>query len=933
MSSQPNQNTFPRVILEVEQIQADQFDPETWNRAVLERRSIGTHVPGYGPPPLPSGKPDEPRFSGRDTKGVVVKETAIPDPGASVGFAGPAIVVESQSALIDGHLFVPVEGAEKKGIAKDSIRVFRWVPDRQEFEIVVRSGLVRGAWACAEINIPGIYVPIGLPRDPIASRLLKVGWTLSDLTHTSQGDTLGILLKEVGTALFNGLEPLVQGRDRISALPAPGAPNSDLPDYQRGDARVDPPIVLGVLGRGASPPEYQILANPSTIHRVQDLWEFVAPRNIAGMSLSVVIDPSQPEEIYTCSADGGVWRLGGASGHPYNSWEPITDALPLQRTQAFAVAPTDGRVLYVQMQDGVLYRSTNYGVNWSVANRDNFGVASRILVDPSNADRVYLATRGGLWRSDDGGRTWAMGGPLVSGDATDFAIDSTDFDVIYVAIRGVGLLRSRNRGQLGTWTTIIRWDPMRAYWTDPAQRTTAIRLSLGVSGPPSARRIAAKFGQEVFYNTSGGDGMWTSLGMVGGPQPQHGAGYYFGQGDWAHCIAIDPFDESLILAGQDMLYRRRADSGAGWQVAVPYYTPLEDGHPDYHGITFDATLEGVVYVANDGGVYRSDDHGATWRYLGDGLNTLQVWFHTGIPGGALFCGAYHYGMIGSARPDVAGWQVLGGGAWEFSSAVADVQRPGTFYVFDIQNSASGIARATLSRAAGGASVTLELEVGWATFNTTAVAMDPRPSVPTMLAGGRADLFRARDRIAYTGRTPTWTAESIALDPGDSVASIAYSTPRSGDTPVVYVVTARAVVYRNRNVDGGGVWERRGQWIGADPRDIAVNSYDPHRIYIAAWNAGLARSEDGGTSFSVMARSGSAPFFVGTNYSDILTHPNSARTLIAATNFGIYISTDEGATWRRYGAGLPNVQVVHCFVDGPYVYAATHGRGLWRHSLM
>lgn len=943
MSTQPNQGAFPGVELEGEWIKADQFDPKTWAAAVTQRRSMGAHVPGYGAPVAPTKKLEGPRFIGADEQRVAVNETANPDFAASVGFAGSAVVVESQSTLVEGHLFIPTDGAEEKGIAADTIRVFRWASELKAFQIVLRSGSRNDVWAWAEISTPGIYVPIGLPRDPIASRLLKIGWILSDLASTRQ-EIPGDLLKEIGSALFNGLEPVLQDLDQIPKLRGPGAPNPDLPTYSRTDNRVNPGTVIDALSHSPRPPEYQILANPSTLTRLQDRWEFVGPQNIAGMSLSVVLDPNEPDQIYTATASGGVRRLSSVSDHPSSFWELVTDGLPSQRTQAFAVATSDVGAWYVQMNNGWLYRHDSLRATWSIVNRDAIGNAWRILVDPNTADRVYVATTTGLWRSDNGGRTWATGGPLTPGDATDVALDPVNPDVIYVAIRGVGLRRSFVRGRPDSWSTVLAWDSGHAYWTDPARMTTALRIALGVSGPPSARRIVAKFGQEVFYNSSGGNGAWGSLGMVGGPQPLHGAGYDFGQGDWAHGIAIDPFDENLILAAQDMLYRRRADSNAGWEIAIQYFTPLEQGHADYHGITFDPAQEGVVYVANDGGVYRSDDHGGTWRSLADGLNTLQFWFHTGISGGALLGGAYHHGLIGAARPENPNWQVLSGGAWEFSSAVSDAQRPGTFYVFNTQEPRSGMPRATLTRMPHSTSVTLELDLEWATlpgatatdprvtFNTAAAAMDPRPGVYTMLAGGRTGLYRTVNRLEYTGSAPIWTLESLTLDSGDSIVSLAYSTTRSGAPPIAYALTARALVYRNMNVDGGGAWERRGQWPGADAREIAVNPYDPQRIYVVAWNAGVALSPDGGATFPPIAAAGSGPFPAGSNYNSILPHPNAARTLILATTFGIYISTDEGGRWRQFGVGLPDVHVVSVFVYGQYLYAATHGCGLWRHSL-
>jgi ligand-binding sensor domain-containing protein len=52
-------------------------------------------------------------------------------------------------------------------------------------------------------------------------------------------------------------------------------------------------------------------------------------------------------------------------------------------------------------------------------------------------------------------------------------------------------------------------------------------------------------------------------------------------------------------------------------------------------------------------------------------------------------------------------------------------------------------------------------------------------------------------------------------------------------------------------------------------------------------------------------------------------------ILVATDFGVFTSADNGATWFRYGTGLPNVVVVQLTQDpNGNLVAATHGRGIW-----
>ena len=59
-------------------------------------------------------------------------------------------------------------------------------------------------------------------------------------------------------------------------------------------------------------------------------------------------------------------------------------------------------------------------------------------------------------------------------------------------------------------------------------------------------------------------------------------------------------------------------------------------------------------------------------------------------------------------------------------------------------------------------------------------------------------------------------------------------------------------------------------------------------------------------------------------------PVSPSTLYAATFLGVYRSTDAGATWSRFGTGLPQVEVHDLYMppDGSFLRIATYGRGVW-----
>ena len=60
----------------------------------------------------------------------------------------------------------------------------------------------------------------------------------------------------------------------------------------------------------------------------------------------------------------------------------------------------------------------------------------------------------------------------------------------------------------------------------------------------------------------------------------------------------------------------------------------------------------------------------------------------------------------------------------------------------------------------------------------------------------------------------------------------------------------------------------------------------------------------------------------------------AGTLFAATDLGVYRTTDGGAHWTLFGSHLPQVRVTDLYIppDGSFLRVATYGRGVWEISL-
>ena len=171
-------------------------------------------------------------------------------------------------------------------------------------------------------------------------------------------------------------------------------------------------------------------------------WREVGPMR-AGRTYAVSGNASQPDTFYMGSVGGGVWKTENAG----RTWFPISDTdIPIGSIGAIAVAPSDANVVYVgtgepdirsQHSYGIgVFKSTDAGKTWKHIGLEGTRQIGRIVVDPNDPNRVYVAALGhvykgnperGVFRSTDGGAHWTK--VLASKDdpdnvgAVDLAID------------------------------------------------------------------------------------------------------------------------------------------------------------------------------------------------------------------------------------------------------------------------------------------------------------------------------------------------------------------------------------------------------------------------------------------------------------------------------------------------------------------------------
>lgn len=213
----------------------------------------------------------------------------------------------------------------------------------------------------------------------------------------------------------------------------------------------------------------------------------------------------------------------------------------------------------------------------------------------------------------------AGSGPTNSGRVTAIAVNPLNNDVVYLGAASGGVWKSTDGG--ATWTPLTDFQPSLASGSlavDPSS-CTATDCSTIYVGTGEVYGSSIYFGAGVLKSTDGG-ATWVQQGAnIFAPQGATDRASLIG------AIAVDPFNNRIVLTGTSAGVYRSTDGGVNWTSLSPL---LGRGT----GLAFDSNNSGVVYAAlgqSSGaainGIYRSSDHGATWIKLsGTGANLFPA---------------------------------------------------------------------------------------------------------------------------------------------------------------------------------------------------------------------------------------------------------------------------------------------------------------------
>ena len=315
-----------------------------------------------------------------------------------------------------------------------------------------------------------------------------------------------------------------------------------------------------------------------------------------------------------------------------------------------AISPHDPRVIVAGLDMGNAFITHDGGKSWKIIGRDGgepfanpaYRGTWGVCFDPVRPARIFIGSTHGIFRSVDGGANWA----LVHGGGADYtthtiAIDPSNPNVVYAA-NGVSarngvswsrgeMLRSVDGGV--TWKALGAGGPLgRA----AAKGANWVTIAIDPESPLTARHCHSRVylcGQSGFFVSEDGGDTWKSLegnlpgGIVNVAEP--------GVQCRSICdLALVPGKKRSILFATIRLrfvnasrtrwlggVYRSDDGGTTWveknrglesSLAACAHSSLK-----YCLIAACPARPGVLYLANDEAVYKTDDAGESWRSVVD----------------------------------------------------------------------------------------------------------------------------------------------------------------------------------------------------------------------------------------------------------------------------------------------------------------------------
>jgi len=672
-------------------------------------------------------------------------------------------------------------------------------------------------------------------------------------------------------------------------------------------------------------------------------WDAIGPKNFGGRTLSLAFNPQNPNTIYAGSASGGLWRSFSA-GIGAEAWHPVPTGFPLLGVSSIVVNPADTNEIF--LGTGEVYNDQNTGTGFAIrTTRGTYGIGilkssdggftwiksldwayddlkgvQDIIMNPVNPSTLFAATTEGTFRTFNSGQTWTLVNNVRM--ATDLLIMPGDTSIIMIAAgnsfsANPGIYRSVNGGTLFSKITNGL----------PSTYSGKGMLDVCTSSPNVIYASLAEQLNGLGLFRSNNSGLtWFQVNSTD---------FQLYQGWFAHDVLVKPSNPDVVLTcGVDMW--KSVDGGVTLDQKSYWYNwdfsattvggsegPGDYVHADIHRMYHHPQNENIVYLATDGGIFRSLDGGENYQGCNGGYQTQQFYanFSNSHSDSLFAIGGMQDNATGVYEGNPGWRRVIGGDG--LSTAIHSLNDQivfGSSQYLNIRRSDDKAVSFSSIPLSGGSNPTTN-------FAGPFVMCEWFPDV---MYAGKNKIYKSQNNGLNWGQTNN---NNVLDSNAVLVLEVADYNP-----DLVYAATAPVIVPQVglfRTLNGGLSWVN--VTAGIPNRyilDIAIDPDNENVVYVGLGGFGtphLFRSVDNGNTWN--------PYGYGlpdVPVNSITIDPLNTSIIYLGNDIGVYVSIDAGLNWQPFNDGLfdgtlvMDISISH---SNRKLRLATHGKGVYEREML
>jgi len=669
----------------------------------------------------------------------------------------------------------------------------------------------------------------------------------------------------------------------------------------------------------------------------------IGPAFMSGRIADIAIDPKNENTWYVAVGSGGLWKTKNAG----TTWTPLTDNQAFYSTGCVTIDPSNNSTIWLGTGENVggrhvgighgIFKSEDGGISWKQMGLKKSEHISKIIVHPQNSNIIWVAAQGPLWssggerglyKSIDGGKSWKNTLEINEWTGvTDLIINPENPDILYAA----SWQRHRNVAAYmggGPGTSIYKSVDGGDNWKKidnglPRENLGKIGLAISPMKPNvlyAAVEMERKKGG--FFKSVNAGGSWKKMSAT----VSGGTGPHYYQEVYASPHVFD----RVYLANVRV---KVSDNGG-----KDFYTMKEKRkHSDNHAMVFKKGDPNYILVGTDGGIYETFDNTENWKFVSN--LPITQFYKLAVDDAEPFYNIYGgtqdnntqggpsrtFRSNGITNSD---WYVVLGG--DGHQPATEPGNPNILYAQSQEGYLHRIDRTN------GEAVNIRPQEGidepYERFNWDSPILISHHNPKHIYFGSQrvwksenrgdswtpisGDLTKNEERFALPimGKTQSFDNawDVYAMSTYNTITSLAESKMNKN---ILYAGTDDGILQMTK--DGGKTWIKNTVDIlpntpsSAFINDIKADLFDENTAYIALDNHKfgdyqpyLFKTNDGGKSWKSINKGIPKETLVWRIVQD---HVNP-KLLFLGTEYGVYVSIDQGENWHKFSNGLPTIPV-------------------------